>query len=135
MGRGCAGYEHAVTHTHGAAITGNRLPDTAGGNTPSSRTTRYRFRLVDGGDGVQMVAQITGCGEERRLAIFIAAIARDRPCLRKSCIEGGVILCVECKAEDIQIVIAVLTFAQTRPDDGGSHRLMFQHPAAGNVRQ
>ncbi len=45
------------------------------------------------------------------------------------------IFCVERETEDIQIVIAVLAFAQTRPDDGGSHRLMFQHPAAGNVRQ
>ena len=47
-----------------------------------------------------MVAEIARGGEERRPAVFVAAIAGDRRRRRKGGVERGVVLGVEREAED-----------------------------------
>ena len=79
------------------------------------------------------MAEVAGRGEIGRLAVLVAAIARDRCRCSKGSVEARVVRAVEREAEDLQIVVAVLALAKPRTDDRGRHRLVLQHPTRRDV--
>ncbi|CZT37677.1 hypothetical protein GA0004734_00045920 [Rhizobium sp. 9140] len=72
-----------------------------------------------------MMAEIAGGGKERRLAIFIAAIAGDGLGGGESLVKIRMVLRVEREAENVQIVAAMLVFSKPRADDRGGNGWMF----------
>src|SRR5690606_30426492 len=80
-----------------------------------------------------MVAEVAGGGEVGRLAVLVAAVARDGRGRGESGIEPRPILGVQREAEHLQIVVTVLALAESRADDGRRNSLMLQHPARRHV--
>ena len=74
--RGGATDENAVADAHRARIAGDRLPAAPGVDGAALGAGKAGPRLEDARQRREMVTQIAGRGEEGRLAVFVAAIAR-----------------------------------------------------------
>ena len=98
-----------------------------------ARPAGHRLGLVDARDRVEMVAEIAGCGEIRRPAVFVAAIAGDRRRRGEGLVEPRAVLGVEREAESREVVGAVLALAEPRADDGRGDRLVLEHPARRDI--
>src|SRR4051812_45544070 len=103
----CTRDEDHVLHPHRAAIAGERLPDAACRDAHAGAVVE-RQRFISRGDACKMMAQVSRCREEGRLAVFITAIARNYREASESRFEKGSIISIETEAECLEIVRAVL---------------------------
>src|SRR6185503_8742774 len=127
MRGGGAGDEDAIAAADRAAVAGHRLPRRAALAAAVGRDFVGRRKFLD------VVAQVARRGEERRLAIFVAAVAGDS-------FEGGLrqrdrapVVVVEPEGKDARVIGDVLRFAEARADDDAGYRGLVEDGAAGDV--
>ena len=135
MGCGGAADEDAIPDLQRARKAADLLPDAATVDTHAVRPSRHRRRGEKPRHGVEVVRQVAGRGEEGRLAVFVAAIARRRAGEREGRLQRGAILLVEDEREEPGIVGAVLALAEAGADDRRGDGRLVEHPARGNIGQ
>ena len=81
-----------------------------------------------------MVRKVARRGKQRGPAVFIAAIAGNRPHPAGSGGNAFAVLPVQREFEHRQVVLAVLPLTEARADDHGGNGGLIEHPAHGHVR-
>ena len=104
-------------------VAGDRLPAAAGVDRRAPGPREARGRVEDARKARQVVTQIAGGREERRLSVFVAAIAGNLAQLRLRLGEPRRVRLVEREAEHRQVVAAMLALAEPRADDHGADGL------------
>src|SRR5262249_51506367 len=113
---GRAADEDAVAGAHCAGVARDRLPTAAGVDHQTLGPDRARRRREDAWQPRQMMTQIARRGEERRLSVFIAAVAGHRTQDRLRLGEPRAVGAVELEGEQREVVAAMLTLAESRAD-------------------
>src|SRR5690606_2399369 len=75
VGGGRAADQDAVAGAHGAAVAAKRLPYAAAVEAQAPRLARHGLGGKHLRQARQMLAEVAGGGEERRAAVFAAAVA------------------------------------------------------------
>ena len=80
-----------------------------------------------------MMAEVTRCCQERRLAVLITAVTGNRLQPGQGSVDGRQAGPVEGELEKAQIVLDVLTFPQPRAYNDPADSRLFENVAGGDV--
>ena len=81
-----------------------------------------------------MMTEVAGCGEKRRRAVFVAAVAVNRLQRRERVRDLAAILVGQLNREDAARVVDVRPFAEAGADDHAGDTGLIEHVTAGNDR-
>ena len=80
-----------------------------------------------------MMAQVSRCSEEWRLAIFITAVSRDRLQFCQSATNFGQTPIIKRELEQPQVVLYMFALSKPRADDNSPDHGLFKNIAASHI--
>ncbi len=82
----------------------------------------------------EMMAEITGGGQEWRFSIFIAAIAGQRVLQCQRLVDLAKVLLIQLEGKEASIAVPMIALAQPRPDDHHRDRRLLHDPSGRDIR-